>query len=141
MDQTLIHASSVAFEGRGIAIIGPSGSGKSALALQLIAFGAELIADDQTQIHRQNGQLLASAPETIGGLIEARGVGLIRLPALSNIPLALIIDMQQEETNRLPERHEHSILGLRLLCLHKVAKPHFAAAIIALMKGYRSDPK
>ena len=74
----LLHASCVAISGRGVLIIGPSGSGKSALALQLMAFGASLVADDQTELTVQGGTLIARCPPTMSGLIEARGLGILR---------------------------------------------------------------
>ena len=58
-------------------MIGPSGAGKSALALQLLALGAELVADDRTDIIRQGDHLIADVPQAIAGMIEARGMGIL----------------------------------------------------------------
>jgi HPr kinase/phosphorylase len=85
----------VAVEGRGVLLVGPSGAGKSALALRLIALGAELVADDRTLVARHGDRLVAAAPASGHGLIEARGVGLLRLPALGAVPLALAVDLGQ----------------------------------------------
>jgi hypothetical protein len=74
-EDRLVHASCVACRGRAILIIGPSGSGKSDLALRLIDRGARLVSDDQTLVTLENGRLLASPPRTIQGLVEVRGLG------------------------------------------------------------------
>lgn len=60
-DRTILHASCVALDGRGLLILGPSGSGKSALALELMALGADLVADDRTEIEGQGPDLVAAA--------------------------------------------------------------------------------
>ena len=72
-----LHVSAVAIDGRAVLIGGRSGTGKSDLALRLIDRGAVLISDDYTFVHRVQGQALASAPATIAGKIEVRGVGIV----------------------------------------------------------------
>ena len=76
----ILHATTVSVAGRGLLILGPSGAGKSALALELISRGAVLVADDRTQVVVEGDTLTASVPTAIAGLIEARGVGLLRTP-------------------------------------------------------------
>ena len=88
-----LHASTVAIDGRAVMITGKSGSGKSDLALRLIDRGAALISDDYTLVQRVGAQLFASPPETIRGKMEVRGVGVITKPALENIPVGLIVDL------------------------------------------------
>ncbi|HGG65172.1 MAG TPA: serine kinase, partial [Rhodobacteraceae bacterium] len=73
-DPLVVHASSVAVDGKAVLVVGPSGSGKSALCLQLMALGATLVADDRTELISSESGLIARAPETIDGMIEARGV-------------------------------------------------------------------
>lgn len=128
-NQEIVHASTVSIAGKGVLILGPSGSGKSSLALQLIAMGAGLVADDRTEVTLDSGTLIATVPRTISGLIEARGVGLIRVPDVGSTPLRCAIDLSISEKQRLPEAHSHSILGIPLRCLHNGQGPHFAAAI------------
>jgi serine kinase of HPr protein (carbohydrate metabolism regulator) len=89
----LVHASCVAIRGRGILIIGPSGSGKSDLALRLIDRGAQLVSDDQTLVSLENGRLLASPPKTIQGLIEVRGLGIRAMEWEADVPLAVAIEL------------------------------------------------
>lgn len=131
----ILHANCVAFRGKGILIVGPSGSGKSALALQLMAYGAELVADDRTVVTHRNGKIIASPPPTIAGLIEARGVGILPVEYLDAVALALAIDMMHLQAKRLPQEHYMTILDIQLPCLHKVDAPYFPAAIIAYMRG------
>ena len=96
-----IHASCVAIGGAGVLLLGPSGAGKSDLALRLIDDGARLIADDRVILSAGKGVLSARAPETIRGLIEIRGVGIIALPARRSAPVRLAV-MLGREGPRLP---------------------------------------
>lgn len=135
-----LHATCVAVDGKGVLITGPSGSGKSALALQLIALGAVLVADDQSVLVKQAGSVFASCPPAISGMIEARGIGLLTLPTASDVPICLVVDLSQEERLRLPELHRVMVLDVPLPCLHKVVASHFPSALMAYMKGSRKEP-
>ncbi len=77
-----IHASTVATEGRAVVIAGPSGSGKSDLALRLLDRGFTLVSDDQTTIKREADRLIASAPPNIAGKLEIRGIGIVDMDAV-----------------------------------------------------------
>ncbi len=131
----IVHATTVAVEGQGVLIQGPSGSGKSGLALQLMALGARLVADDRTILTRRGAPVIASCPAPLLGLIEARGVGLLRSDALPEAPVALVIDMGTEETVRLPPVRQIAVLDHRLPILQKVNSPHFPAAILQYLSG------
>ena len=96
-----VHATSVAIGGRGILLCGASGAGKSDLALRLIDRGAMLISDDYTIVERNGGQLTASAPATIAGKMEVRGLGVVDMPFASEAPLALVVDLAQH-VDRMP---------------------------------------
>ena len=109
-----VHASSVAVDGRAVLITGPSGSGKSDLTLRLLDRGFTLVSDDQTIIKKDGTRLLASAPPTIAGKLEIRGIGIIDLEHLDAIPVALIVELTGE-IQRLPDdSRERPILGIRL---------------------------
>ena len=109
----LVHATAVAIGGRAVLLRGPSGSGKSDLALRLIDAGARLVADDQTRIWRDGNVLLARAPKPIAGLIEVRGVGIVKVEPLAVARLALIADLVAvQHVERLPEPSSETILGL-----------------------------
>lgn len=131
------HATTVAHAGRGALIRGAAGSGKSGLALQMIALGAQLVADDCTIVKRRGDRVIADAPDTIRGRIEARGMGILAAPPAGATPIALIIDMDDEETERLPPLREADLLGITLPLLKKVNMPHFPAAILAYLKHGR----
>ncbi|WP_299294957.1 HPr kinase/phosphorylase [uncultured Tateyamaria sp.] len=140
MVETLrVHASAVALGDRGVLITGASGTGKSSLALSLMAYGATLVADDQTDLWTQDGALWARAPHTIEGLIEARGTGLLTAEA-SPARMVVVVDMDKTEQERLPQWHEARYLGHVLPVLHKVESPAWPAAILQYLKGSRRDP-
>lgn len=129
----------MAVEGRGILIRGASGTGKSSLALDLIARGARLVSDDITEVTTgaAEGLPILSSPGRMQGVIEARGVGLIRVPHLGRAPLTLVVEMDVAETERLPPFRTAQIGAHEVPCLHRVDNPAFPAAIWALMIGGR----
>src|SRR6187402_281581 len=96
-----IHASCVAIGAKGVLLLGPSGAGKSDLALRLIDGGAQLVADDRTILFTNKGALSAKAPATIRGLIEIRGVGIVKMPARAQVKIALVVKLGKEG-ERLP---------------------------------------
>ena len=109
-----LHASTVAINGRAVVISGPSGSGKSDLALRLLDRGFSLVSDDQTIVKKQGDQLLATAPPTIAGKLEIRGIGIVDMERIDNVPVALIVELTSE-IQRLPdENRERPILGVRV---------------------------
>ncbi len=134
-----LHATCVAVAGRGVLITGPSGSGKSSLALQLMATGAVLVSDDKTVLRRDGDTLIATPPATISGMIEARGVGILSVPHLDTVSVMLVVDMATLERARLPERHSTTLLDIKLPCLHKVDAPYFPAAIHTYLMGTRRE--
>jgi HPr kinase/phosphorylase len=137
MDQgpKTIHATTVAIDGKGVLIVGPSGSGKSSLALQLIALGAGLVADDRTHIACDGQMRIATVPQSISGKIEARGVGIVSAPPSGPTPLVLVVDLSQQEQQRLPEPHCYTVRGALLPCLHNAPSPHFAIGIWLYVRG------
>lgn len=129
---TLIHATCIALDGAGILLRGPSGSGKSDLALRLIDEGALLVADDQTELSLEEGRVMARAPATIAGQLEVRGLGIVRQPALAAAPVALLVDLvKAEEVERLPEERQESLLGQSLPA---IALDPFAASAVAKLR-------
>lgn len=133
------HASSVAFNGRAVVMKGASGTGKSSLALQLMALGGTLIADDQTLVLRGADCIWAKKPRTLPALIEARGLGLLPTALAEPTPVALILDMDTVETARLPDKHMMTVFGHDITVLRKVNAPHFPAAIIHYINNGRSE--
>ncbi len=107
-----LHASCVAIGGRAVLIEGPSGSGKSDLALRLIDRGARLVSDDYTILVRDGGALKASAPANIAGQIEVRAIGIVEMEAVDAAPVALLVRLV-EHPERLPlDPGERRIAGV-----------------------------
>ncbi len=102
-----VHASCAARDGVGVLLIGPSGSGKSDLMLRLIDHGFELVADDRVDIEAG----IARAPTSIAGLMEVRGLGILRMPYRDQARLALVVAMGSGERLPMPQQH----LGLPLV--------------------------
>ena len=126
---------------------GPSGSGKSDLALRLIDNGALLVADDQVQLSTaggDTGRLIASAPAAIAGFLEIRGLGPMPVPCLASAPLALVVDLKPgEEIDRMPDPADCAYLGIRLpLIALDPFRPSAPAALrlaVAALDPARSD--
>lgn len=138
-DRHYFYGTTIAVGRTAALLIGPSGSGKSGLALQAMASGALLVADDQTILTRRGDGIVATCPDPLKGRIEARGVGLLRAEVQESALLQLVIDMEQVETDRLPPVRSCRILGVPLPLLHKVESVYFAAAVMQYLKGGRSD--
>jgi serine kinase of HPr protein (carbohydrate metabolism regulator) len=109
-----LHASTVALDGRAVLISGPSGAGKSDLALRLIDRGFTLVSDDQTIIRKNNHRLLASAPPTIHGKLEIRGVGIVEMETVSDIPVALFVELTGDILRLPDDSRERLVLGVKL---------------------------
>ena len=135
-----VHATCIAVDGKALLILGQSGSGKSGLGLSLMAMGATLVADDQVILTAHEGAVLASCPMPIRGLIEARGVGLLRVPHVQDVPVRLLVDMDTLEVERLPHRHQITVFDQSIPLLRRVDGLHFASALFQLMRYCRSEP-
>ena len=112
-DPILVHATAIAIEGRAVLLRGRSGAGKSDLALRLIEGGARLVADDQVNLQRAGDRVLVTAPAAIAGLLEVRGVGIVRIEAIAEATLAMLADLvPSEEVERFPEARCENVLGV-----------------------------
>ena len=132
----LVHASCVALgSGAGVLILGASGRGKSTLALHLMEGGAQLVGDDRIILWREGAALYARAPAPIAGLIEARGLGLLRAPALRLARVVLAIDADAPEPARLPDPRQLSLCGVALPCLDLSRGPTFPAAVLRYLRA------
>lgn len=135
----LVRASCVALDGRGVLLRGASGSGKSSVALQMIGMGATLVADDQVLVDVLDGQLVAHAPKTLTGLIEVRGIGIARLSHTPFAALCLVVDLDTEQPERLPDPATVMIADQPLPLIAGANRPYLASELIAFLRAGR-DP-
>ena len=129
-----IHASCVALDGFAILFTGPSGAGKSELALRMIDAGFVLLADDRVELDHA----FATAPENLRGLLEVRGVGILRLPFVERAEILLHVGLGASDS-RLPESRRDPLTGAvspRLEPSHPAAVARIRAAFLALRGGY-----
>ncbi len=131
----------IAIHGKGVLLLGPSGSGKSDLALRLMHEGAELVSDDVVVLKAGKEGVIASAPPTIAGLLEVRGVGIVRVDFCKSVPLFLVIKLVDRAlVERIPETQHYDCLGqlIPLLSLHAFdasAPAKLFTAVEALQHG------
>lgn len=139
-----VHASAVLVGARAVLIRGPSGSGKSRLALELIETGragrlrfARLVADDRVHLEAAGGRLLARPAETLAGLIEVRGAGLLRVPHEASAVVGLVVDLAAEDASRLPDpdRRKTEIEGIWLPRLAVAADAPALPALLAILNS------
>jgi HPr kinase/phosphorylase len=122
-----IHASCVARGGVGVLLLGPPGSGKSDLTLRLLDHGFALVADDRVDI----ADGLARPPPALAGLLEVRGLGIVRLAHVEPVRVALAVELPGP-VERLPVRRRHEELGLPLVAVDPAAASAAAAVALAL---------
>lgn len=130
----MVHASTVALAGRAVLITGPSGSGKSDLALRLIDRGFRLVSDDQTIVRREGDHLLASAPPTIAGKLEIRGIGIVEIETETNVPVALVVELTSDFARMPDDNRERQMLGVSvpLVTIDAMTASAVAKVVIAL---------
>lgn len=147
-DGVLLHGTAVAIAGRAALLRGPSGSGKSDLALRAAMLPAgtlaggpfDLVADDQVQVRREGDGLTVSPPPRIAGLIEVRGLGILTLPHTARARLTLLVDlMTTGRPERLPDPWPfEDLLGIALPVLR--LGPFEASAPIKLALALNREP-
>jgi serine kinase of HPr protein (carbohydrate metabolism regulator) len=127
-----VHASTVAIDGKAVLITGPSGSGKSDLALRLLDRGFALVSDDRTIVKRDGNRLIASAPPNIAGKLEVRGIGIVDLQHLENLPVALLVELTSDIQRMPDDSRERPILGVSLPLISIDAMTASAPSKVAL---------
>lgn len=141
----LIHASAVLIGSRALLIRGPSGSGKSALALRLVLAGMDgslaftrLVGDDQVGVEASNGRVLVSPAERLAGLLEVRGLGLRRFPYERLAQVGFIADLQADDTARLPDAAAQRV-EICQVSLPRIAVAKNAEALSLILARLRSE--
>jgi len=130
------HATCIAFDGRGVLLRGSPGSGKSDLALRAIADGARLVADDQVILSRRGSKVVASSPPTLYGMIEIRGLGIMRVEAEAEV-----VDLTDRlSIDRLPEPRRCELIGVDLPLLAMTAFETSALAKLRFALLAACDP-
>ncbi|MCA0199541.1 MAG: HPr kinase/phosphatase C-terminal domain-containing protein [Proteobacteria bacterium] len=110
-----LHGTCVSIGQTGVLIRGASGAGKSDLALRLIDRGAMLVSDDYCDVAVENGQLVLSAPATIAGQMEVRGLGIVPVAHRPSVRLGLIVDLAHGAAiARLPEKTTEDLQGINV---------------------------
>ncbi|VAW04256.1 HPr kinase/phosphorylase [hydrothermal vent metagenome] len=143
---TLIHGSGIFMDGKGILITGPSGSGKSDLALRLMALGAELVGDDyvilsHTLSHTGQGRVMMRPSDTIAGRMEVRGVGIVNVDFRADATVDMVVNLVGDVAclERLPEKKTTLLDGVRLPCLDlfafEVSAPEKLRAALTMLSG------
>lgn len=116
-------------------ITGAAGSGKSALALELMGIGADLVGDDRVVLTRQEDEIFARPAPGLEGRIEARFIGIIRVPFVPYAAIRFVADLNQTCTERLPAHQTRDILGCKVPQLALAGVPKAAFAVRALLIG------
>ncbi len=146
-----VHGTCVSVGGAGVLILGEPGSGKSTLALRLIdepGYGisgvllrSELVADDQVIVTRDQDRLMASAPATLRGKLEVRGLGIVALATPLSVPLELVVKLHDHSAiERLPDPATFDILGMALPLIEIDAKQPSAPARLRAALAWRKQP-
>jgi len=112
-----IHATCVALDGQAVLLQGDAGSGKSDLALRLMDQGWDLVSDDYTELEADGDALFAAPPETIKGLFEVRGLGLLQLSHVERAKVVAVFNLVTDShVERLPELAVATFEGLDVAC-------------------------
>lgn len=140
VERTIIHATLVSLQNKGILLKGKSGSGKSDLALRLIENkGAILVADDMVELNIDNNRLIGKSPQNLAGLLEVRGIGIVRYPYEKTSTIDLIVDLQntRENIERMPIMVKDVILGLEINKIDLYAEENSAPdKIVAALRKF-----
>ncbi|MEO1562678.1 MAG: serine kinase [Pseudomonadota bacterium] len=129
-----IHGSAVAVDGKAALILGVSGSGKSSLVAEIMSRGGTLIGDDQVVLSGVAHPIVKPAPQ-LAGLLELRGIGLVRVPFQERAPLYLCVNLDVAPDGRMPDRCTITVLGKQLPLINAQGLQNVAASVILTLRG------
>ena len=132
LSSEMLHATTVVKDGRAVVIAGRSGSGKSDLALRLFDRGFGLVSDDQTFVSKTDDRLIARAPPSIRGKLEVRGIGIVEVEPVDDVPICLIVELS-DAVARMPEAGlTRMLLGIAVPMVEIVAMNASAPAKVEI---------
>lgn len=137
LENSPVHGTAVAVGGRGFLIFGASGRGKSGLALQMMALGADLISDDRVCLSKSDDGILMNPPNALVGKIEARFVGVLNVRNRQSVLLHHVVDLDSDAQARLPQLQHFDVLGTRIDLINGRNVPNLAAILMILGRGER----
>ena len=131
----IMHATCVDINGSGVLIVGRSGSGKSSLAINLLALGSKLVADDQCELIKNNNRFRVSKPASLPNSIEIRGVGLVSVPMVVETSLDWVVNMDEAEKERMPDLRFTEIDGYKIPTIFGKNMDDLASRIYVLVSN------
>ena len=131
----IMHATCVDINGSGVLIVGRSGSGKSSLAINLLALGSTLVADDQCELVKKNNRFRISKPASLPNSIEIRGIGLVSVPMVVETSLDWVVNMDEAEKERLPDLRFTEIDGYKIPTIFGKNMDDLASRIYVLVSN------
>ena len=109
------------------------------MALMLMGMGCDLVADDRTLLSRDGDAIMATCPPSIRGMIEARGIGILKAVPVEIAQVVLVVDLDQPMGDRLPHLRKTALLGVEIPLIGHIHQPHLAAAIVQILKAGWSE--
>ena len=131
----LMHATCVDVNGSGVLIVGRSGSGKSSLAISLLALGSTLVADDQCELVKKNNSFCIFKPASLPNRIEIRGIGLVSVPMVVETSLDWVVNMDEAEKERMPDLRFTEIDGCKIPTIFGKNMDDLASRIYVLVSN------
>ena len=131
----IMHATCVDINGSGVLIVGRSGSGKSSLAINLLALGSKLVADDQCELVKKNNRFSVSKPASLPNSIEIRGIGLVSVPMVVETSLDWVVNMDEAEKERMPDLRFTEIDGYKIPTIFGKNMDDLASRIYVLVSN------
>lgn len=133
------HGTAVSVDGKAVLIVGPPGAGKTTFALEMMSHGARLVADDQVLTKREGDSIWLSPPETIAGMIEVYGLGILRVPFEARAKLMAIVDLTQRERERVPIKRNRRFQNVHIPLIYSTGRDILPYAIFLMLKYERLE--